>query len=208
MVRPLLPLNRCGDDTITAPPFRVVESSIGAGHRFTDICQQHGSRPRPMRDRVRDRQNWQAGSKVEGVLDPACRKQSRDQRRIPYGARRRSTIAFLTLLSRREGAAIPEMMEVSGWQQHSVRGFLAGTVKKKLGFTLTSSKTVGRCVATASKTEAQVADVKNASLDIAAELARLEAADSTSSCGANGGGCMQCSHRRASPATLLLRGIA
>lgn len=50
---------------------------------------------------------------------------------------------ILTLLSRRQGATIPEMMEASGWQQHSVRGFLAGTVKKKLGFTLTSSKTAG-----------------------------------------------------------------
>ena len=50
---------------------------------------------------------------------------------------------LLTLLSRRDGATIPEMMEASGWQQHSVRGFLAGTVKKKLGFTLTSSKSTG-----------------------------------------------------------------
>jgi len=50
---------------------------------------------------------------------------------------------ILTLLSRREGTTIPEMMEASGWQQHSVRGFLAGTVKKKLGFTLTSSKAAG-----------------------------------------------------------------
>jgi hypothetical protein len=49
----------------------------------------------------------------------------------------------LTLLSRRNGTTIPEMMEATGWQQHSVRGFLAGTVKKKLGFTLTSSKTEG-----------------------------------------------------------------
>jgi hypothetical protein len=50
---------------------------------------------------------------------------------------------ILTLLSRREGATIPEMMEASGWQQHSVRGFLAGTVKKKLGLTLSSSKAAG-----------------------------------------------------------------
>lgn len=50
---------------------------------------------------------------------------------------------ILTLLSRRDGATVPEMMEATGWQQHSVRGFLAGTVKKKLGLTLVSSKTSG-----------------------------------------------------------------
>jgi Protein of unknown function (DUF3489) len=47
---------------------------------------------------------------------------------------------MLTLLSRNEGASIAEMMQATDWQQHSVRGFLAGTVKRKLGFLLTSSK--------------------------------------------------------------------
>ena len=47
---------------------------------------------------------------------------------------------MLTLLSRPEGANIQEMMQATGWQQHSVRGFLAGTVKRKLGFSLTSFK--------------------------------------------------------------------
>lgn len=46
----------------------------------------------------------------------------------------------LTLLSRADGASIDEMMQATNWQQHSVRGFLAGTVKKKLGFSLTSAK--------------------------------------------------------------------
>jgi Protein of unknown function (DUF3489) len=46
----------------------------------------------------------------------------------------------LTLLSQQNGASIEEMMQATDWQQHSVRGFLAGTAKKKLGFSLTSLK--------------------------------------------------------------------
>ncbi|MEQ1718871.1 MAG: DUF3489 domain-containing protein [Hyphomicrobium sp.] len=54
--------------------------------------------------------------------------------------RRTKQELVLTLLSRSEGASVAEMMDATNWQQHSVRGFLAGTVKKKLGFTLNSSK--------------------------------------------------------------------
>jgi hypothetical protein len=46
----------------------------------------------------------------------------------------------LDLLSRAAGATIEEMQTATGWQQHSVRGFLAGTVKKKLGHEIASTK--------------------------------------------------------------------
>jgi hypothetical protein len=48
--------------------------------------------------------------------------------------------ALIVLLMRSEGATLAAMMDATGWQAHSVRGAMAGTIKKKLKLTVTSEK--------------------------------------------------------------------
>ena len=49
----------------------------------------------------------------------------------------------INMLKRAEGATIDQICEATGWQPHTVRGAMAGALKKKLGLDIQSSKESG-----------------------------------------------------------------
>jgi len=49
----------------------------------------------------------------------------------------------ISMLKRPEGATIAQIGATTGWQAHTIRGCMAGLIKKKLGLNVTSSKDEG-----------------------------------------------------------------
>ena len=50
------------------------------------------------------------------------------------------TAKILALLGRPDGASLDQLRKATGWQAHSVRGFLSGAVKKKMGLRVASDQ--------------------------------------------------------------------
>lgn len=48
--------------------------------------------------------------------------------------------AVIALLNRPNGATLTELMTITAWQAHSVRGFISGTLRKRLGLQVTMGK--------------------------------------------------------------------
>lgn len=86
-----------------------------------------------------------ASKTTERAGSPAKRSRKPSAGRAAPAAKAGTKQALLIdLLKRKTGATIDEVVEATGWQAHSVRGAISGTLKKKLGLDVTSEKVEGR----------------------------------------------------------------
>jgi Protein of unknown function (DUF3489) len=96
-----------------------------------DVSTQAKSSERPSRAK-------RSGAKKTAAVSPRAVKASSD--RVEPDTKQDKIVA---LLRRPEGANLDVLVKETGWQKHSVRGFLAGTVRKKLKLPLLSEKIDG-----------------------------------------------------------------
>lgn len=68
---------------------------------------------------------------------------ARAQAKVPRARDNSKQATVISMLKRPEGVTIAQIMDVTGWQAHTVRGTFAGAFKKKLGLSITSDKVQG-----------------------------------------------------------------
>ncbi len=77
----------------------------------------------------------------KGSRKPASADEGKSERQSRTNTKQASLIA---MLEQPDGASLDEIVAATGWQPHTVRGAIAGALKKKLGLTVASEKVEGR----------------------------------------------------------------
>ena len=90
--------------------------------------KQSSSTKAQPKQRRRRAERKPSGAKPNGKTSPAAARPGTKQ------------ALLIDLLKRKKGATIEEIVKATGWQPHSIRGAISGTLKKKLGLVVTSER--------------------------------------------------------------------
>jgi hypothetical protein len=110
-------------------PARSIAKSVSAGK----ASSQAGKSKKEKRTATAAALPAPVAKKPDAATDPKAKPARRDSKQS----------RVLAMLQSPAGATITAMTQATGWQQHSVRGFLAGVVRKRLKLDLTSKKVDG-----------------------------------------------------------------
>ena len=88
-----------------------------------------------------------AAPKAKDAAKPTAKAKSAKAKKAAKPAKKDGTFRpgtkgakILELVSRSKGASLAELMKAAGWQAHSVRGFISGTLGTKMGLNVNSAK--------------------------------------------------------------------
>lgn len=127
---------------VTAKAGRSEKCSVASTKAGAATLSLSDAKP-PRTTRVTKAGKTNAKDKATEAKKPDAPRPAKSVEVEPTKGRATKQDQVLAMLSKSGGVTIDEMMVVTGWQQHSVRGFLAGTVRKKLGLDIASVKAEG-----------------------------------------------------------------
>jgi hypothetical protein len=133
----------------------VVTVITAKGDHMTSITEETGTAPATATgDQPKPTKKASVAKRARHVAPAKSKsaKKASPAKKAPKGAKKAGsakagkaregskTAEILDLLKRSGGATLAEIMKTAGWQAHSVRGFISGTLRKKMGLGVSSTK--------------------------------------------------------------------